>query len=215
MDVEEQGNDAPRDKTATVAIMLRVREDLRLTLEQAAKNRRVSLNQEIVDRLEYVRDRVGLLPQVLELAYGPHLAGILMLLAVGMEEAGKLRMDTARDVAKMDTWTEHPTAYDSACLAAVALLLALRPTQTNMRRRKADNDLQNVRRVLTDLVRDRGRSDALMVGRYRGIRSMLGRIAKRMTEPMVEVAWRHLAQIVSEQRYLRRASKSPEAKEEP
>src|SRR5262245_52420115 len=79
---------AKREETATVGITLRVREDLREHIEQSAKARRVSLNQEIIDRLEHTRDRQGLLREVLELAYGPSLAGVMMVLGMGIIGAG-------------------------------------------------------------------------------------------------------------------------------
>ena len=60
-----------RSKTAIIQIKVRMREPLRAHLEQAAKRRGVSLNNEIVDRLETSRERVGLLEEVLAIAYGP------------------------------------------------------------------------------------------------------------------------------------------------
>lgn len=44
---------AKREPTATVQLKVRLREDLRALLEGAAKEKEVSLNQEIVDRLKW------------------------------------------------------------------------------------------------------------------------------------------------------------------
>ena len=59
-----------RSKTAVVQTGLRIREPLRIHLEKAAKDRGVSLNTEINDRLERSMEHFGLLPEILTLAYG-------------------------------------------------------------------------------------------------------------------------------------------------
>jgi Arc-like DNA binding domain len=68
---------AKRKKTAIVQTGLRMREGLRADLEKAAKARGISLNAEIADRLERSVDRVGLLEEVLALAYGPQWGAFL------------------------------------------------------------------------------------------------------------------------------------------
>ena len=117
-----------RDETAIVQLQVRLREDLRRALEQSAKTRRVSLNQEIVDRLEHTRDRKGLFREILELSYGPRLGGLLMVLAVGMMGAGH------REAARQAGWPLHdpdwlnnPVAFEAAASVAISLLLAFRP----------------------------------------------------------------------------------------
>lgn len=109
-----------RDDTANVHLQVRLREDLRRSLEQAAKARHVSLNQEIVDRLDYVRDRLGLLHEIFELAYGERVAGILMMLGRVMRVAG--------DKGKEGDWT--PEDFDDAAKAGSVLLQALRSGAT-------------------------------------------------------------------------------------
>lgn len=105
-----------RDETAVVQLQVRLREDLRRRLEEAARARRVSLNQEIVDRLSYVRDRVDLLPEILRLSFGAELAGIIMMIAPVMRVAGWKGKDAAT--------TED---IDDAIRAANVLFEALRP----------------------------------------------------------------------------------------
>lgn len=70
-----------------------------------------------MDRLEHVRGRTGLLGEVMELAYGPRRAGILMLLGLAMARWPH-------------NWDDHPTVYESTMLAALAVLVALRPAGT-------------------------------------------------------------------------------------
>jgi hypothetical protein len=115
-------------REANVHLQVRLREDLRQHLAQAARARRVSLNQEIVDRLEYTRERRGLLREVLELTYGPSLGGLLMVLAIGLMGAGH------REAARQAGWPLHdpewlnnPVAFDAAAAVACGLLFAFRP----------------------------------------------------------------------------------------
>lgn len=113
-----------RNESHTVHLQVRIREDLRQHLEQSAKGRRVSLNQEIVDRLEHVRDRTGLLTEVLKLAHGQRMAGILTALGLVMGIAGRL---SARTSLKPREWTDDPELFENAFRAAVSLLEAARP----------------------------------------------------------------------------------------
>jgi hypothetical protein len=110
---------AKRAETATVNITLRVKEGLRDSLEKAARAHGVSLNTEIADRLEHARDRQSLLMEVLTLAYGRELAGILVLVGAAMTVAGQLQAG--------GDWTADPHAYDDAVLEAARVLEALRP----------------------------------------------------------------------------------------
>ncbi len=104
-------------------------EELRRALEEAAKSRRVSLNQEIIDRLEYVRDREGLLPEVLKLTYGVELGAYLMLIARVMlcwapwrrEQVARVLHEIRRDPYKPEQY------FDDAIKALSFLFQALRP----------------------------------------------------------------------------------------
>ena len=91
---------AKRDRTAIVQLKVRMREPLRAHLEKAAAARGISLNSEIVDRLERSADRLGLLEEILVLAYGA--AGTLM---AGMHVHGgttKLRLTDQQKIQIMD-----------------------------------------------------------------------------------------------------------------
>src|SRR5262245_22215123 len=110
---------AKRAETDVVNITLRVPESLRQHLEESARARHVSLNTELNDRLEHVRDRQGLLMETMTLAYGTELASILMLVGAVMAVTGQL--EAGRD------WTAHPGAYGEAEREANRVLEALRP----------------------------------------------------------------------------------------
>jgi hypothetical protein len=111
-----------RDPNDIVPLMLRIREDLRRDVERSAKARRVSLNQEASDRLEYVRGRLDLLPEVLALAYGEEIAGALLLVGRAMQtvasgtpwEAGELREAIPAGVAMLQALRSGtaPTSTD-------------------------------------------------------------------------------------------------------
>ena len=116
-----------RDETAIVQLQVRLREDLRRSLEQAAQAKKISLNQEIVDRLEYVRDRQNLLSEVLRLTFGDRLGALLMALGFVMDTAGRFTRSPSWNPFRKD-WTDQPDLYDHAIQAAVALLEAARPT---------------------------------------------------------------------------------------
>src|SRR5262245_47061731 len=115
---------AKRAETSTVNITLRVKESLREHLEFTAKAHRVSLNAEIIDRLEYGRDRMLLLPEVLRMAYGDRVAGLLMVLGRTMSVAGAL---PRRGIDSVDQVTDAHV-YEQMEKAAAAVLAALRPT---------------------------------------------------------------------------------------
>lgn len=66
----------PRDKKAVVQLKVRMREPLRAKLEKAATQKGVSLNSEIVERLERTCEREGLLEEVLTLTCGPEFAKV-------------------------------------------------------------------------------------------------------------------------------------------
>src|SRR5215510_5341617 len=93
----------------TIHLQVRLREDLRAFLEHSAKARWISLNQEIVDRLEYVRDRKDLLAEVLRLTFGERLAGVLLAIGFGMRDA----IDGFRDRDQSpESWIDDRETWD-------------------------------------------------------------------------------------------------------
>jgi hypothetical protein len=180
----------PREKTETVGITLRVREELRQSLEEAAKARKVSLNQEIVDRLEHVRGRLDLLPEVLGLAYGRETAGLLMMLGLAMAHAGEFfHVESGAAADGIGPWTDNPAAFANMTHTVVALLDAAKPEE---------NSSQTPGRGLhcaTELIRaiEDPNERTLFTAHSRAtatIRALLGPIADRMikaaeTRPIV------------------------------
>lgn len=66
-----------RSKKAVVQLGVRMREPLRAQLTKAAKAKGISLNAEIVDRLERSTTNMGLVEEILSLLFGPTTAKIL------------------------------------------------------------------------------------------------------------------------------------------
>jgi hypothetical protein len=115
-----------RDDAAIVQLQVRLREDLRRSLEEAAKANGRSLNGEIIGRLEHTRDRQGLLPEVLELAFGRRMAGVLLALGYTMSLAATI---AGRDPTRRDDWSEEYYAWRSATEAAGILLQLWQPQE--------------------------------------------------------------------------------------
>lgn len=93
--------------------------------------------QEIEMRLERSFDRQDLLSDALTLAYGPQLAGILMIVAGVMNHAGRAaahwaianRKHPGLPLKDIDAWFEHSFAYNQALEGAVAVLMWARPVR--------------------------------------------------------------------------------------
>jgi hypothetical protein len=100
-----------RDKTAVVQTGLRIREELRGHLDKAARARGVSLNTEIADRLERSMEHLGLLQEVLTLAYGEQWASFF----VDAHKAGILRV-RGQDKAAMKARVRK---FIDACIDAL------------------------------------------------------------------------------------------------
>jgi regulatory GntR family protein len=114
------------DKATTVGITLRLREDLRRDLEESARARRVSLNQECIDRLTYVQDRKSLLAEVMRLTFGDRLAGLLLAIGFAMAGAAANSRSLFRQQSSSD-WIEDPTTFNEAAHAANRVLVTARP----------------------------------------------------------------------------------------
>lgn len=84
------------------------------------------LSQEAEFRLEQSFHRQSLLPDVLSLAYGRDLAGILMAVAAAMVEAGR-EATFDRPRREGHHWIRDPYAFQQATFAAVEMLEWFRP----------------------------------------------------------------------------------------
>ena len=107
---------------------MRTTHAVREKLERAATDSGRSLAQEVEHRLEKSFEREGLLPEVLELAYGRQLAGLLMALGWAMRDAGRMAgFHKHATLEASEQWTDDPYAYDQAMKAVGAILVAARP----------------------------------------------------------------------------------------
>lgn len=114
------------DRPVMTDLKLRLRKELRDRIERAASEQGISMNAEIVRRLEQtVRDETQA-PQILELAYGRKQAGILLAVAKGMAEAGQrtLRREQPNGPVLQD-WTDDAKAFEEGVLAALAILSSI------------------------------------------------------------------------------------------
>jgi hypothetical protein len=168
----------PRERTALVQLKIRMREPLRARLEEAALKRGVSINAEVVHRVEYTFQRGDLLGEVLSLAFGERPAGLLIMLGIAMIDQGRRITDERGD------WTSNSVAYDAAVFAAMRLLDYGRPDGS--RASVSDHDVaaqwvEELIEALTD-----GRADEVL-GRDPRADAMLrlvGPIATRMKEAL-------------------------------
>jgi len=94
-------------------------------VEDAAHGSGRSISQEAELRLERSFEQQRLLPEVLGLAYGTELAGVLISVATAMNDARlHARLVTDEDY---NTWIEDAFAFDAAVTAAQMVFEALRP----------------------------------------------------------------------------------------
>jgi hypothetical protein len=104
-------------KTETVQVGLRLKESLRATLDEAARERGVSMNAELVARLErsVQQDRI----------FGSAAAQqVAFMTAAAYDMAGRMR-----GAGKPD-WTKDPDAHRAAVFAAINSLLEVLPPST-------------------------------------------------------------------------------------
>jgi hypothetical protein len=116
--------DAKLGEKSTVSI--RMSPELKDFLNRAAWLNDRPLSQEAEFRLEQSLYKQNLLPDVLSLAYGRELAGILMAVAVIMVETGR-EVAGRRGLATLDRWVSDPVAFEYAIDEARELLGHLRP----------------------------------------------------------------------------------------
>ena len=105
-----------RPKTAVAGMKIRLREPLRARLEAAAKRRAVSLNKELVARLEqsfFKDDAVG----------GPEIRQLANLMTASFALAGK-RTGDAKGLAK---WTTDSDCYLDGMLGVIDGLMRHAP----------------------------------------------------------------------------------------
>ncbi len=112
---------AKERKTGRAQVGLRVSEDMRRRLEKAAKDRNVSINAEILERLERsfgIEDRFG----------GPRVIELIETIAAVMKSTGEHAgfYETGK-VTNQGEWLALPYAYDQSTKAVAAVLKHHRP----------------------------------------------------------------------------------------
>jgi len=121
------------DPGERVKLGLRVTPELKSQLDVAAKQSGRSQSQEAEFRLEQSFDRHDLLRSALILAYGPEVAGLLMMSGVAMLNAGLRQYWTKSDFLEGDEqlagWINDSAAYDQALRAINLIFEAYRPRE--------------------------------------------------------------------------------------
>jgi hypothetical protein len=113
---------AERDKTATVNLKVRMKEPLRAQIEASATGRRISMNAEVIGRIENsFRDEASM-KQALELAYGPRTTVLLLALGKLIRNAGTISVATKGKPAVDDAWLDDAFAYRQVTAGIEALM---------------------------------------------------------------------------------------------
>jgi Arc-like DNA binding domain len=123
---------ADRNKTATVDLGLRIKEPLRVQIEAAARDRGVSMNAEVVARIEHSFEAGEILDQALDFKFGKTLAGLLMLLAYVLDDTGRftfLLTQQGRRHGDASEWIHNPFAFNQAVQAAALIFEMVRPEE--------------------------------------------------------------------------------------
>ncbi|HQS15448.1 hypothetical protein [Reyranella sp.] len=124
-----------RKPTDKVQLKIRLQESLRAKIEKEAEGRDASLNDEIVRRLERSFEPNNILRDVLELGYGPHLAGLLQAIGDAAFRTVAavhplLYLGTDIDPAKTTPFNRalvEPWIFDQVARSTMAIIEHLRP----------------------------------------------------------------------------------------
>jgi len=113
----------------------RLTAELRKKLDEATARSGRSMAQEIELRLERSFETQELLTNVVSLAYGEHVAGILLMVGLVMDQTGRSaaywamanRKHTDVPLEDIDAWPEQSFAFDQAIRGAIDVLEWARP----------------------------------------------------------------------------------------
>lgn len=118
-----------REQSDIIQLKVRMKESMRAQLEKIAQTRAISMNAEIVDRLERSFRDQALLLDAMELTYGTGLAGILLLLGEVMKTTGShAGFHSVRTLEGSQNWWNDPYAFDQVVKGANRVLEAFRPS---------------------------------------------------------------------------------------
>src|SRR5262249_6794941 len=125
----------PKDQKR-IPLSMRITPEMRDWLVSTAKHNGRSITQMAELLLEHTRRDERRIPEILELAYGPWIAGLLIGLGYAMKEAGRIAhlqnvsiaaSSPAAILEKLENWPSDPHAFNEALKAAITLFEALRP----------------------------------------------------------------------------------------
>jgi hypothetical protein len=159
---------------------VRVTPKVKKLLDTAVEENGRSLNQETELRIERSFERQALLSEVLALAFGEELAGLLLMLGIAMHDQGR------RITHGKSDWTSNSVAYDAAVFAAMRLLDCGRPSGS----RASGSDYDIAAQWVEELIQAIIDGDRDVVGRGpRGdaILRLAGPIATRMGEALARM----------------------------
>jgi hypothetical protein len=171
---------ARRATSDTIQLKVRMKEPLRAQLEVAAKSHGVSLNTEIVDRLERSER------QIEDVFGGREVYGIMRVIAAAIHETGHTAgFYTTASLDGARGWLRNPWAYDQATQAAMRVFEALRP-EGDRSPPEGQEQMQNLGRgfasgILNEIARDEARTSTTVL-RTEELRRDLGPLAERLTE---------------------------------
>jgi Arc-like DNA binding domain len=118
--MEGEGMPNTRSRDAVIQLKARMHEPLRARLEKLAKQRGVSLNTELVDRIKESfakEDSVG----------GPEVAAIVRLITAAFILGGQRAAHRKHPKWKIADWINDPACYEAAVAAVLDALHAMQP----------------------------------------------------------------------------------------
>src|ERR1700674_1254231 len=111
---------AKRSKTAVANLKVRLRESLRSKIERAAKSRGVSMNAEMVDRIDESFEKEA---EIERLFGSDKVFALMKVVSSAMHLTGQF----PNAGSEYPHWLQNPVAYQEATLAAARVLEALKP----------------------------------------------------------------------------------------
>jgi plasmid stability protein len=118
----------PESSRRTANLTLRIRDDLKETLEQLATRSGRSLSAETEVRLGQALTSEGLADPSLSLAFGRQAAGLLLLLGRIMREVGaNAGFSSTRTLEGATSWMANPYAFDQVAKGMWAAIESVRP----------------------------------------------------------------------------------------
>jgi hypothetical protein len=116
-----------RAKSETVQLKVRMKEPLRAMLEKAADERGISMNTEAVDRLQRTFQNQKVLQEALDLSFGAHISGLLMIIGDVMRATAQTVSFAENGDPSLEIWSEDPVVYDEVAKAVASVFAEHRP----------------------------------------------------------------------------------------